>query len=90
NPIAIDIRTTKLNIIENVSQHNDTIRLMYANKRAGIANYWKKMQGETIGINATNAIEKRYTEEQKFINWLKNIDSLKKYSNLLDIIYQYH
>jgi len=35
------------------------------------------MQGETIGINATNAIEKRYTEEQKFINWLKNIDSLK-------------
>jgi len=77
NPIAIDIRTTKLNIIENASQHNDTIRLMYANKRAGIANYWKKMQGETIGINATNAIEKRYTEEQKFINWLKNIDSLK-------------
>ena len=90
NPIAIDIRTTKLNIIENASQHNDTIRLMYANKRAGIANYWKKMQGETIGINATNAIEKRYTEEQKFINWLKNIDSLKKYSNLLDTIYQYH
>ena len=90
NPIAIDIRTTKLNIIENASQHNDTIRLMYANKRAGIANYWKKMQGETIGINAANAIEKRYTEEQKFINWLKNIDSLKKYSNLLDTIYQYH
>lgn len=41
NPIAIDIRTTKLNIIENYSRNNDTIRLMYANKRAGIANYWK-------------------------------------------------
>jgi hypothetical protein len=90
NPIAIDIRTNKLNIIESASRNNDTIRLMYANKRAGIANYWKKMQGETIGINATNAINKRYHQEQEFVNWLKSIDSLNKYSNLLDTIYHYH
>lgn len=90
NPIAIDIRTNKLNIIENASKDNDTIRLMYANKRAGIANYWKKMQGETIGINATNAIKKRHYQEQEFVNWIKSIDSLSKYSNLLDTIYHYH
>jgi hypothetical protein len=90
NPIAIDIRTTKLNIIENYSRNNDTIRLMYANKRAGIANYWKKMQGETIGINATKAIEKRHSQEQDFVNWLKSIDSLKKYANLMDTLYHYH
>lgn len=90
NPIAIDIRTNKLNIIENASKDNDTIRLMYANKRAGIANYWKKMQGETIGINATNAIKKRHYQEQEFVNWIKSIDSLNKYSNLLDTIYHYH
>lgn len=69
NPLAIDMRRKKMDVIDKYSKSNDTVRLQYANKYQGIANYWKKMIGESQGIERNKGVEKRRTEEQQFMEW---------------------
>ena len=44
-------------------------RLKYSSRVASIANGWKKWQGESLGINRLNGVEKKQAFEKKFQQW---------------------
>ncbi len=81
NPARISMRDKRLEIIGSFMMNNDTIKLKYTNKHAGIANAWKKWIGENKGLDRLNAIEKKKQFEQGFQTWAA---SKPEYSGLLD------
>ena len=58
------------------------IKIKYAAKFAGTANYWKKWIGENQGIHQTNAIDKKHELEKEFSRIVKEKD-LTGYTTLL-------
>lgn len=86
NPIAIELRQKRLDIINKGMNEDKLTRLQYSAKAATIANYWKKMIGETRGIRTLDGIEKKKLFEQQFTKWI-NSDPVRKtlYGSLLPV-----
>lgn len=81
NPHKIDIRTAKLNVINAAMESDELLRIKYAAKAAGVANAWKKWQGEVKGLKRFNTVAQKQKLEQEFSNWAA---SKEKYNGLLD------
>ena len=83
NPTNIAIREAALKVIDANMKRNDKIRIQYASKQARIANAWKKWIGENLGIEKSNAVEKRRTFESTFTKALKEKGLEAKYGDIL-------
>jgi len=66
NPEKIAIRETSLAIMDKYMRKDEKIKLQYASKFAGIANYWKKWIGESQGLIQSKAVEKKRALETEF------------------------
>ena len=65
-------------------ESDQKIQLQYSAKAAGIANFWKKMIGESRGIKRLDAIAKKQAFEHDFEQWAQsNPETKAKYSPLL-------
>jgi hypothetical protein len=73
NPIRIHLRQQRLDIINQAMDESKQVRIQYTSKHQGIANGWKKMIGETNGINKTDAVGKKKAFEQRFQAWADSI-----------------
>ncbi|WP_266205602.1 S46 family peptidase [Pontibacter kalidii] len=84
NPHKINIRETKLNILDEEMKASDAVRIKYAAKHASIANAWKKWIGENRGIRKANAIAEKQQLEQQFAQWVAADPARQQqYGNLL-------
>jgi hypothetical protein len=84
NPKIIDIRTKKIEIMEAAMNTDPLIRIQYSAKKSGIANSWKKWQGEILGLDRMNTIESKRQYEIRFSEWVNSDNSRKvKYGLLL-------
>ncbi|MDR1459731.1 MAG: S46 family peptidase [Bacteroidales bacterium] len=84
NPIAINLRTQRLNIIKKYMENDRLTRIQYSAKAAGIANGWKKWIGENKGLQRLNTIENKKTLENHFTNWINEVPARKQlYGNIL-------
>ena len=83
NPTNIAIREAALKVIDEKMKTDDDVRIKYASKQARIANAWKKWIGENLGIEKSNAVEKRRAFETTFTKALieKNLED--KYGDIL-------
>ncbi len=85
DPIRVMLREKRLEVMEEDMKKNDTIRLMYVNRYAGVANAYKKWGGEMLGLKKSDAVNRKKKFENDFIELLKNEPVKKeKYSNLLN------
>ena len=83
NPTNITIREAALKVIDAKMKTSDDVRIKYASKQARIANAWKKWIGENLGIEKSNAVEKRREFESTFSKALKEKELEDKYGNIL-------
>jgi len=83
NPTNIAIREAALKVIDQKMKESDDVRIKYASKQARIANAWKKWIGENLGIEKSNAVEKRKAFEATFTKALKEKGLEDKYGNIL-------
>ncbi|WP_165732470.1 S46 family peptidase [Polaribacter sp. 20A6] len=83
NPTNIAIREAALEVIDAKMKESDEVRIKYASKQAGIANSWKKWIGENLGIQKSNAVEKRQAFEATFTKALAEKNLTEKYGNIL-------
>ncbi len=84
NPIAIRLRQQRLAIIDKAMENDRLTRIQYSAKAAGIANYWKKMIGESRGIKKLGGIEKKQAFEETFQKWTQSDPETKaRYGRLL-------
>jgi V8-like Glu-specific endopeptidase len=84
NPEKIEIRTKKLNIINEAMNSSELLRIKYAAKAAGVANSWKRWIGEIKGLKRFNTIEEKQKLEAKFTQWVnQSAKRVEKYGNVL-------
>jgi len=78
NPHKIALRTLRLNIQKEEMNKDQAVRIKYASKNAGVANAWKKWQGEAKGILKMKAIENKQAFEAKFDKWAEGKPEYEK------------
>ncbi len=83
NPAKIEIRENALKITDSYMRKDNAIKIQYASKYAGIANYWKKWVGENQGLIKSNAIAKKQKEEKQFQADVIKANKQAEYGNLL-------
>jgi hypothetical protein len=69
DPISIDARTRRLDVWTKHMSSSRDIFLKYTSKRAGVANGWKKWQGEVLGLKINNVTGKKQAYEKQFQAW---------------------
>ncbi|WP_348715474.1 S46 family peptidase [uncultured Alistipes sp.] len=81
DPMKIDLRTRQLDIISAAQEADPKVRIQYAAKHAGIANAWKKWQGEVAGLKRMNTLAAKRDYERRFAEWAAD---KPEYAGLLD------
>jgi len=76
NPLKINLRDKRLKVYEKFMKYNDTLKLKYADRYASVANYYKKMKGECMGIERTHAIDS-IKKEEAYLKSVVQIDAQK-------------
>ncbi len=83
NPVRIALRTIRLDHYNAAMRQSAAQRLKYASRVAGIANGWKKWQGESLGIERLHGVEQKMEQEEQFRQWAKD---KPQYRDVLDSI----
>lgn len=84
DPIRIQARTLKLNVWNKAMADSRDVFIKYTSKRAGVANGWKKWQGEVHGLQVNDVLAKKRAYEHGFQQWAVTHDSAYPYAtNLL-------
>ncbi len=86
DPIRIEVRTARLAAWTQKMQADRNVFLKYTSKRAGVANGWKKWQGEVLGLREANVVARRREAENKFQYWAQRDTTLPYADNLLSQI----
>lgn len=73
DPNRIKIRKARLSIMRSAMQASDTVRIQYADKERRLNNYYKKWQGELVGLKRLKTVARKKEFEKSFSDW-----SLKK------------
>lgn len=84
NPAIVKIRTSKLNIMKEDMDANPVIRIKYASKYAGTANYWKFFIGQNKGLKKLDVAGRKRELEDRFADWInENRDRNLEYRDAL-------
>ena len=84
NQTIVDIRDVKLKIMMSDMQADQAVRIKYASKYAGTANYWKYFIGQTKGLKKLKVYDKKVELEDEFTNWVNSDEGRKaKYGEAL-------
>ncbi len=83
NPLKIDLRTKKLEILDDEMRKDREVAIKYASKQSSTSNAWKKWKGENRGLDKLDAIDaKQRFEAQFFADLLKDENNRERYSTL--------
>lgn len=82
DPIRIEARTIKLDTWKKNMDQSRDVFIKYTSKYAGIANGWKKWQGELRGLSANDVTGKKQHYENGFQQWADR-DASSSYASIL-------
>jgi len=84
NPYVVKIRTKKLDILREDMAADPEVRIKYASKYAGSANYWKFFIGQNKGLKRLNVFDRKRELEERFAEWVnQDKDRMLKYRDAL-------
>ena len=87
DPMKIDLRTRRLEIIGKAQEADPKVRIQYAAKHANIANAWKKWQGEVMGLERLGTIEAKKQYETDFRRWAADKEEYRTVLDSLEAAY---
>ena len=99
DPHKIALRTIRLDIMSRHLAQSQKVRIQYSSKHAGVANAWKKWQGEVKGLKKNKTVAVKQAYEQAFDRWAANgefdgvigrLDSLYKVLEPYAFAYDYY
>ncbi len=83
DPDKVKIREVRLGIMAAQMKKSDLVRIQYAAKYSGLANYYKKWKGEINGLKKVDALAIKRSFEQEFLSKLSsNSEANKQYGKL--------
>lgn len=70
-PMRVQLRRDVMDVYEKYMKEDKAVRLMYADKLAGIGNYWNKFGGEAAELSRPEIYQNRKSVELEFERWVK-------------------
>lgn len=87
----VEMRDAALKIMDGYMRKDPQIKIQYAAKFAGTANYWKKWMGEMQGVKQTNGVGKKLQYEDTYRQQLETNPAWKQqYGGVLDSLNGYY
>ncbi len=83
NPARIEVRDAALKVQDGFMRKDQAIKIQYASKYAGVANYWKKWIGERKGLIKANAVVEKQKFEKELTDKIAKAGKQAEYGNLL-------
>ncbi len=83
NPARIEVRDAALKVQDGFMRKDQAIKIQYASKYAGVANYWKKWIGERKGLIKANAVGEKQKFEKDLTDKIVKAGKQAEYGNLL-------
>ena len=84
DPEKIALRTTRLELMKKHMSQSQKVRIQYSSKYAGVANAWKKWQGEEKGLRKNNIVKAKQAYEARFEEWARG----SRYEGITDRLAQ--
>ncbi|MET4106970.1 S46 family peptidase [Hymenobacter sp. UYP22] len=89
NPARIKLRDTRLKLWKEDMDQDPALRLKYASKYAGIANYWKYFIGQNEGMKRLKTVDAKKAEENALMQWIAQDQTrAQQYGEALNTINQ--
>ena len=79
-----------MDVMKKYMAKDDAVRLNYASKYAGVANYWKNRQGMIDALNQHQTVETKTTAEKEFQHWADQKSNKQQYGNVISDINAYY
>ncbi|MEK7256973.1 MAG: S46 family peptidase, partial [Bacteroidota bacterium] len=83
DPARIAVRDRTLAIWDAAMRADAEVKLQYASKQSGLANSWKKWEGEVLGLRSTGAVAKKQAYEKDFMKVVAVNPAFASYANLI-------
>jgi len=85
NPISVELRREKLNIMKRWMDADPKVRLIYADQYFGISNVWELWQGEVYNFRRYGVVSIKEQQEKELQEWInQDPERVKKWGNLLE------
>lgn len=79
-----------MDVMKKYMAQDDAVRLNYASKYAGVANYWKNRQGMIDALTQHKTVETKTKAEKEFNKWANKKENKAKYGNVIADINAYY
>ena len=89
-PAWVEASKTSMDAMKKYMDKDDAVRLNYASKYAGIANYWKNRQGMIDALSKFKTSESKAANEAKFNAWANKKENKDKYGNVVTTINDFY
>jgi len=86
DPHKIALRTSRLEIMSRHQAQSQKVRIQYSSKHAGVANAWKKWQGEVKGLKKMKTVAVKQAFEEEFDRWAEG-GEFDGITGILDSLY---
>ncbi|MGB3183052.1 MAG: S46 family peptidase [Cyclobacteriaceae bacterium] len=85
NPTRVAIRDERLKKMKEDMSVDQDVRIKYASKYAGVSNYWKYFQGQSLGLERLKVVDKKEKIEEDFAKWAEN-NNPELYGDVLSML----
>lgn len=89
-PAWVEASKTGMDVMKKYMDRDQAIRLNYASKYAGVANYWKNRQGMIDALKQHQTAKTKAASEAKFNKWANKRKNREKYGNVMQVINDYY
>src|SRR6056297_940927 len=87
NPIRIQVRDKKQEIMTEAMNSSEELRIMYSSKYSRSSNYYKYSIGQNEGLRKLDVVEEKQKIEKKYRGWVSQKEARQeKYGGILDTI----
>ncbi len=84
-PKQVEIRGSKISIMEQEMAGDPLVRLKYSGKSFGLANGWKKWIGEIQSLDNMKGVERKEEFEKEFTSWVQSDPvRTRKYGSIME------
>lgn len=89
-PAWVEGSKTGMDGMKKYMDQSASLRLIYASKYAGVANYWKNRQGMIDALTKAGTVKSKRAEETKFDTWANLPANIAKYGTVIATINKFY
>jgi len=89
-PAFVEASKAGMDVMKKYMDQDQAIRLKYASKYAGVANYWKNRQGMIDALTQHKTAQTKAASEKAFNEWANKAENKEKYGAVIQTINAYY